>query len=161
MRQLTFGILQVLGIQFLQHSLSIALSLIFPYVLWDTMSSHVIISDFLLFPDICPSTNSLKRLSPLKMCPSHRFSLSNRLFKGLPFSFTISNTYSLMFWSFQLIFSILHNAKISKASNLSLTYFLSVQVSDPCAPSYALIAFFFRYLLILLKRAIFSRWMHF
>ena len=79
-----------------------------------------------------PSFNHFfTRLSPLKMCLSHRFYLSNAVFKSFLLSFTRSNTYSLVMWPFQLMLSIFRQVQISKAFNLSLSYFRSVQVSDP------------------------------
>ena len=48
------------------------------------------------------------------MCPSHRFFLSNTVFKRFLLSFTMPNIYSLILWSFQLMFSIFHKSKFQK-----------------------------------------------
>ena len=109
-------------------------------------------SSWKLLPSIRPSKTSFTRLSPLKMCPSHRFILSNIALKSFPFSFTWSYTYSFVMWSFQQIFSILRHVHISKASNLSISYFLNVQVSDPYN-TMLIITFFFKSLLNLFENS--------
>ena len=82
------------------------------------------------FPFLFSLPSVLQLLLSLKMCPIHRFFLSNIAIKSFLFFFTMSYTYSLISWSFQLMFSIFHLIHISKASNLSLSYFPSVHVSD-------------------------------
>ena len=104
-RHLCFSALkQVLGNQFLQNSLYITLRFAISYVSWDTMSPSIIILGFLLplFPSIRLSITSFTRPSHLKMCPIPRFLLSNAVFKSFLFSFTRSNTYSLVFNSFHI-----------------------------------------------------------
>ena len=115
---------QALGIQFLQPSLSIAFHLIFSEVLLALMSSSNMIRGLSLLFHLS-FDHFFSRLFFLKICLTHRFFLSNKMFKILIFSFSRSNTHSFLLWSFQLIFSILSHVQISKASNLSLSYFLS------------------------------------
>ena len=69
------------------------------------------------------------RLCPLDVSSDRSF-LSHILFKSFLFYFTLSNTYSLVLWSLQLIYSISRHIHISKDTNLSLSYFLNAQISD-------------------------------
>ena len=86
-----------------------------------------------LFLSFLPSAlqSLLSQDSLLSKCvQAIAFSFPIQCLKAFFSLFTMSHTYSLVLWSFQLIFSIFRQVHISKASNLSLLYFISVQVSD-------------------------------
>ena len=92
----------------------------------------------------------------LRCVQAFAFSFLIQHLKALFSLLSTSYTYSLVMWSFQLIFSIMRHVNISKASNLSLLYFLNVHVSDPynaTLQTIAIITFLFSFLLNLFENS--------
>src|SRR6218665_233340 len=83
------------------------------------------------FPSILPSIIVLRRESPLIMWPSQFLCWLLIIHIIDLFSSTILSISSLVLCSIQLILSILRHIHISKASNLLISSFLIVHVSDP------------------------------
>ena len=135
---------QILGIQFLQLSLSKALRLTISYVSLVFKYGFSLYAVFLFLSSL-PSTpqSLLSQEFPLsKFVQAIVSSFPTQCWKSF-LSFTMSYTCSFVLWSFQLMFSILRHVHISKASNLSLSFFLNVKVSVSL-PTIVFIIFFFR-----------------
>ena len=80
-----------------------------------------------IFPSIpCRIRQFLRSMWPIQL--ALRFLISCRIFLC---SLTVSNTSSFLTWSFQLIFSILHQHHISKLSRCLWSATRSVQVPAP------------------------------
>src|SRR6218665_2872759 len=83
------------------------------------------------FPSNLPSITVLRRESPLIMWSSQFLCRLLVIPINDLFPSTILSISSLVLCSIQLILSILRHSHISKASNLLISYFLIVHVSDP------------------------------
>src|SRR6218665_3209022 len=120
-------------------------------ILFCIQSSNIILGlPLFFFPSILPSIIVLRRESPLIMWPS-QFLCRLLIIPIIDlFSSTILSISSLVLCSIQLIFSILRHIHISKASNLLISSFLIVHVSDPYNTTLHIIDLiirFFRFLL--------------
>src|SRR5688572_15265944 len=85
----------------------------------------------IFFPSILPSMMALSRVSLLKMCPIHFFCRPRILPISDLFSSTSCKISSFVLRSTQLIFSILRQIHISKASSRFMSSCLIVHVSEP------------------------------
>src|SRR5688572_8931743 len=85
----------------------------------------------IFFPSILPSMMSLSRVSLLKMCPIHFFCRPRIVPISDLFSSTSCKISSFVLRSTQLIFSILRQIHISKASSRFMSSCLIVHVSEP------------------------------
>src|SRR5688572_15355165 len=85
----------------------------------------------IFFPSILPSMKSLSRVSLLKMCPIHFFCRPRIVPISDLFSSTSCKISSFVLRSTQLIFSILRQIHISKASSRFMSSCLIVHVSEP------------------------------
>jgi len=83
-----------------------------------------------LFPFILPSITSFSSPSPLKTYHIHLFFLLMMRLCNYFYSPTLNRTYSFVSFSVQLIFFILLHSHISIASNLLISSFLMVHVSE-------------------------------
>src|SRR6218665_2326051 len=113
-------------------------------------SSNIILGlPLFFFPSILPLIIVLRRESPLIMWPSQFLCRLLIIPINDFFSSTILSISSLVLSSIQLILSILRHIHISKASNLLISSFLIVHVSDPyniTLHTIDLIICFFRFL---------------
>src|SRR6218665_3575317 len=101
-------------------------------ILFCIQSSNIILGlPLFFFPSILPSIIVLRRESPLIMWPSQFLCRLLIIPISDLFSSTILSISSLVLCSIQLILSILRHIHISKASNLLISSFLIVHVSDP------------------------------